>query len=39
VNLRGAVGALDFDVLKGKPRRLLAALGRLILPPQKTATD
>ncbi|RMS46730.1 hypothetical protein ALP71_01139 [Pseudomonas coronafaciens pv. garcae] len=39
MDLRGAVGAFDFDVFHVKSGLIPAAQGRLVLPPEKTATD
>lgn len=39
VNLRGAIGAFDFNVLRGQAGHFLGAQRSLILPPDKTAAD
>lgn len=39
MDLGGAVGAFDFDMFRVHGDRFLVAQGRLVLPPDKTATD
>ncbi|MNY11656.1 hypothetical protein D3C86_1446960 [compost metagenome] len=39
VNLGGAIGAFDFDMLHGQAGQVLAAQAGLVLPPEETATE